>query len=327
MGSGLVEVGPGASTWHRLPPLPRGPWAAVRTTAESSPVASRLLDCGMPAVPALPLCQSPGLGFGFLPVVFCLFTHSCPCTFTHSFSAQSSAGAERAGPESQSWLSAPALCWVSGGKPLNPAGVVLLLGLSGGWGSGESACSGRSVPVVRVRPSPAHVRRRAPSALLEWVPPFPAYSWPMGTSGRSWPRPPRAAILTGIIRPSPTAIHAERVHLAHMRAPQARLQFTSRTCALPKHACLHAPRARAQEQRILGSHTQFLRHRGDAGHTCVAHTPPLHPRAPPARVSLPRCARAPVDSALSAPLRVHRCPCPAVPAPACRPVFVFLTPT
>lgn len=96
------------------------------------------LNVTCPAMPALPSCQRPGLGFGLLPVVLCLFLHSCLCgrtsSFmpTHSFSAQSSAGAERAGPESQSRLSAPAPSGASGGKPPSPAGVVLLLGLFGG---------------------------------------------------------------------------------------------------------------------------------------------------------------------------------------------------
>lgn len=161
-------------------------------------------------------------------------------------------------------------------------------------------------PVVGVCPSPARVRRRAPSTLLEWVPPFPAYSRPTGASGRSWPRPPRAAVLTSIIRPSPTAAPAERVHLAH-------------TCAL--QARLHAPRARAQEQRISGSHTHFLRHCGDTGHTCMRmarHTPPLRPQAPAARVSLPRvCGRPSRFCAL------HPSLCAQVSVPSCASTRVF----
>lgn len=157
-------------------------------------------------------------------------------------------------------------------------------------------------PVVRVRPSPACVRRRAPSALLEWVPPFPAYSWPMGASGRSWPRPPRAAILTGVIRPSPT----ERVHLAHTPACP--------TCMGPGAA-------------HLGQSHALLRHLGTRDTRALHTHSTTAPRAPPAVYRCSRCARSPVSSALCAPLCVHRCPCPAVPLPACRPVFVFLTPT
>lgn len=144
-------------------------------------------------------------------------------------------------------------------------------------------------PVVRVRPSPACVRRRAPSALLGWVPPFPAYSWPMGASGRSWPRPPRAAILTGVIRPSPT----ERVHLAHTPACP--------TCTGPGAA-------------HLGQSHALLRHRGDAGHTCVAHTlhhcTPGHPQP---------CVAAPgVHAAQSVLHSVPLSVCTGVRAQLCR---------
>lgn len=60
VGSGLVEVGAGASTRQRLPPLPRGPWAPVRTAAGSSPGPHGSLNGTCPAMPALPSCPSPG---------------------------------------------------------------------------------------------------------------------------------------------------------------------------------------------------------------------------------------------------------------------------
>ena len=87
VGSGLVEAGLGASTRHRLPPLPRGPRAPVRTTAGSSPVPSWLLEWEVPrdASPSL-VPVSWALGFGFLAIVLCSFIPACARALVHSCS-------------------------------------------------------------------------------------------------------------------------------------------------------------------------------------------------------------------------------------------------
>lgn len=236
------------------------------------PWPPRLLEQDVPRDASPSLVPVPwALGFGFLAIVLCSFIPACAHALVHSCSLIHSLLRAARGRE---------------GRPRAPrAGLAPLLqaGRLGANCSSQRAwcCSGGCregggfwrervqwpVRVCRACPSPARARRRAPSALLERVPPFPAFRRPMGASGHSWPRPPRAAVLTGISRPSPTAVPPECVHLTHMRAPRARL---------------HAPTCtQTQEQHVSGSRTHFLGHCGDTGHTCVRtarRTPPLPPR-------------------------------------------------
>lgn len=224
VGSGLVEASPGASTRHRLPPLLRGPWAPVRTTAGSGPVPLWLLEREVPrdASPSL-VPVSWVLGFGFLAIVLCSFIPACVRTLVHSCSLIHSllrAARGRGGrPRAHRASLAPLLR--AGHLVANRSSRRAWCSSGGCWEGGGfwRERVQRPVCVCRVCLSPACARRRAPSALLERVPPFPAYRWPTGASGHSWPRPPRAAVLTGVIRPSPTAIPAERVHLMHTCAP------------------------------------------------------------------------------------------------------------
>lgn len=185
---------------------------------------SRLLEREVPrnASPSL-VPVSWVLGFGFLAIVLCSFIPACVRALVHSCSLIHSLLRAARGREGRPRAHRAGLA------PLLRAGRLGANRLSrrawcssGGCREGGGfwrECVQRPVRVCLVCPSPGHARHRAPSALLERVPPFPAYSWPTGASGHSWPRPPRAAVLTSIIRPSPTAVPAKCVHLMHTCAP------------------------------------------------------------------------------------------------------------
>lgn len=229
----------------QLPGL-RGLWAgggqpgSLHPAQAASPAAwalgSRQNHCrerpcalAAPRTGGAPRCQpflvpvSWALGFGFLAIVLCSFIPACVRTLVHSCSLIHSllrAARGRGGrPRAHRASLAPLLR--AGHLVANRSSRRAWCSSGGCWEGGGfwRERVQRLVCVCRVCLSPACARRRAPSALLERVPPFPAYRWPTGASGHSWPRPPRAAVLTGVIRPSPTAIPAERVHLMHTCAP------------------------------------------------------------------------------------------------------------
>ena len=166
---------------------------------------------------------------------------------------------------------------------------MLLLGLSGGWGSGESACSGRSVPRRACPSLPCLCETQGPVSLTGVG---PAFSRLQLADGCLWPLLAQAA----------QSCHPHRRHQA----------FAHRARPPRAHACMphvHGPRSSASWAVTRTPQAPW----GRGTHVRCTHTPPLHPGAPPAVCRCSRCARSPVSSALCAPLCVHRPEIPVAP--------------
>ena len=271
---------------------------------------------GAPQYQPFPRARLLGAGFWF-PSHCSLFIHSClrACTcsfmFTHSFSAQSSQGQRGQAQSSQSWLGAPAPSGASGGKPLIPAGVVLLWGLSGGWRvlarvrpAAGPRLSCVSVPWSREAQGPVSLTGAGP-----------AFSRLQLADGCLWPLLAQAA--------QSCCPHRHHQAFTHRRSRQVRPPH-AHVCSLsmPAHPCVHTgPGAVCLGQ----SHTLPWAPWGHGTHVCENSQMPstVAPLGTPTRASLPRARMCPGHLLHLAPPRVYRGPCPAVPAPTHRPVFVL----
>lgn len=231
--------------------------------------------------------------------------------FTHSFSAQSSQGQRGQAQTSQSWLGAPAPSGASGGKPLIPAGVVLLRGLSGGWGVLVRArpVAGPCLSCVSVPCS----REAQGSVSLTGA--GPAFSRFQAANGCLWPFLAQA---TQSCRP-----HRHQQAFTHRRSPRVRPPH-AHACSPSTPACPHV-HTDPGAARLGQSHTLPRALWGHGTHVCEnsqTHStvaPQAHPPVPPC----PGHARALGTLLHRAPVRVHKCLCPAVSAPTHRPVFVL----